>query len=223
MNYAAKHSMLAIEVRSRIVAEEERATVGIRAGVRHRQDTGMRMSDPDLFIGELGAVCALSFNTFIVSNDFAALHHKARNDSLEYAIAEVQVEAKFTSAERAEVLDCAGHFLLEKFHHDTAVMVALLSLCSDLDIHVNLDVTHGKVRHLVVYTGLIITVLTVHEDLGCCVSNSFVITIGGLLDFTLARLPMLFQNLVTRLKLYSLATVGECVGKVLKLKVRHAT
>ena len=91
-------SMLGIQVRSWPVTNEEGASISIRSPIRHRKDTLMGVSDPDLFIGELRPVGAESIDTVVVVHDFAALHHKARNDALKDPILEMNVKAKFTRA-----------------------------------------------------------------------------------------------------------------------------
>ena len=65
----------------------------------------MRVSNPDLFIGEFRPVGAQSIDTVVVVHDFAALHHEARNDALKDPILEMNVEAKFTRAQSPKVLD----------------------------------------------------------------------------------------------------------------------
>ena len=106
----------------------------------------MSVGNPDLLISELGTIRALSFDAFIVCNNLTTLHHEAWDDALEDSIAVVQVETKLASAEKSEILDCTRHLLLEKLHYDALLLIALLSFCPNLHVHIDLDVAHVEGR-----------------------------------------------------------------------------
>ena len=108
MDDSAIDSMLAIQVRRRPVAYEERAAISIRSTIRHRKKALVGVSHPDLLIGKLGPVGAQSFDSIVVVHDLATLHHEAWNDTLEDSVSEVNVEAEFTSAQGSEIFSCLG-------------------------------------------------------------------------------------------------------------------
>ena len=192
MDDPAIDGMLAIQVRRRPVANEERAAVSIRSTIRHRKKALVGVSHPDLFIGEFGSVGAQSIDTIIVVHDLAALHHKAWNDTLEDSVPEVNIEAKLTSAQRSKILSCPGQMILEKFHHDSAFSVTLLAFCSNMNVHVDLNVIDVKVRHSCVDRRLIAAILTVHENFGRIGASSFVLRVLCCLLYRASKcLPML--------------------------------
>ena len=192
MDDPAIDSMLAIKVRRRPVANEERAAISIRSTIRHRKKALMGMSHPDLLIGEFGSIGAQSIDAIIVVHDLAALHHKAWNDTLEDSVPEVNIEAKLTSAQRSKILSCSGQMILEKFHHDSAFSVTLLAFCSNMNVHVDLNVIDVKVRHSCVDRRLIAAILTVHENFGRIGASSFVLRVLCCLLYRASKcLPML--------------------------------
>ena len=183
----------------------------------------MRMSDPDLLVSELRSVSALRLDAIIVSNDLAALHHETRDDALEYSITEMQIESKLTCAESTEVFDSSGHLLLKEFHYNAALLIALLSFISYLDVHKNLNVSHVKLRHPTVDLRFSLAILAIHEYLGCCIPYCFIFATNCFIYLFLAQLPMLSNSLIVLLKLKSLSTVCESFGEVIKLKVGKAS
>ena len=52
MNDSAEDSVLAIEVRSGIIADKELGAVGVRTSIGHRKDTLVRVRIPDLLVLE---------------------------------------------------------------------------------------------------------------------------------------------------------------------------
>ena len=98
MDDPAIDGMLAIQVRCRPVANEERAAISIRSTICHRKKTLMGMSHPDLLVCELGSVCAQSINAIVIVHDLPTLHHEAWNDALEDSIPEVNVETQLARA-----------------------------------------------------------------------------------------------------------------------------
>ena len=72
--------------------------------------------------------------------------------------------------------------ILEQLHDDALFHTACLSLCSDLHIHVDLNVIHVESRHLTIHLRFIITVLTVLEDLNGGISLLLIIRVDGFLD-----------------------------------------
>jgi hypothetical protein len=87
------HSVLSIEVWSRCIADKEGGAIRVWASIRHREQTSMRMVDPDAFVGELGSIDAQCSWLIVRLNDLASLHHESRNNSLEDSCLEEHVEA----------------------------------------------------------------------------------------------------------------------------------
>ena len=150
--------MFAIKVRSRTEADEKLGAIRIRSSIRHRQETFVRMWDPYRLICKLGTVNALRLRAIIPDNDLAALHHETRYDSIEDASSVVQVIASLPRAQSSKVLDRPWHLLLKEFHNDTSFRKSILALCSNLDVHENLRVTHAEARHSISLTLLSVTV-----------------------------------------------------------------
>jgi len=172
------------------------------------------MGYPDLLIRKLGTVSALSFNTIVVCDNLTALHHEAWDDALENPVSEVEVQAKLTGAECAEVLHRARHLLLEELHDDSALLVALLTFSPNLDVHVDLNMAHVKSRHLAIDIRLSFTILTVHEDLCCSVPDCFILATNSFIHLLFAELPVLADRFVILLQLHSLATVCESLSEI---------
>ena len=123
------------------------------------------MRHPNLLVSELGSIRALSILAIIILDNLATLHHEARNDSLENSIPVVDIQTVLARAERSEVFNSPGQLVLEKFHDYTLLLIALLSLSSDLYVHVDLNVVHRKVGNPAVDLRFIFSVLTIHENL----------------------------------------------------------
>ena len=134
------------------------------------------MWDPNLLIGKLGAVDALRLRSIVVHYNLTTLHHEARDDPLENTRAIVQVPAELTRAKGAEILHSPRQLVLEELHHDAAILVALLSLCSNLDVHEDLDVLDIEVGHSIVDGGVLITVQTITEEF--CGSLALLLTLA---------------------------------------------
>ena len=78
----AKHSVLAVEVRSRAESDEELASVGARTGVGHAERTlAVVLEGRHELVLELGAVDGRATGTS--SSGVTALDHEARNDAVE--------------------------------------------------------------------------------------------------------------------------------------------
>ena len=132
------------------------------------------MRHPNLLIRKFGSVRTLGIFAIIVLDNLSTLHHEARNDSLKDSIFVVHVQTMLACAERSEVFDSSGQLILEKLHHDSLLLIALLSLSSDLYVHVDLNVVHRKVGNPAVDLRFIFSVLTIHENLHCILLDALV-------------------------------------------------
>lgn len=169
------------------------------------------MRDPDLLISKLGTIDALCLRAIVINDNLAALHHEARDDALEYSRSIVQIQTKLSCAKCSEVFDCARNLLLEQFHDDPSLLVALLSLCTDLDVHETLDMAHVESWHAIVDARLPITIQARHEYLRSCFSFSLILTLICSLYFCFAVFPVLSQCLVSLLQFNCLPAVGKCL------------
>ena len=93
MDDTTEDSVLAIQVRGRIVTNEEWGPIGVWTSIGHWQKASMSVWHPDLLIRKLSSIDALSLCTVVVDNDFTTLHHEAWDDSLEDTCPIVQVPA----------------------------------------------------------------------------------------------------------------------------------
>ena len=93
MDDPAIDGMLAVEMRSGSVANEERAAISVGSTVRHRKDTFMCVSDPRLLISKLGSIRTQGIDTIVIIHDLSSLHHEARDDALEDSLLEVDIES----------------------------------------------------------------------------------------------------------------------------------
>lgn len=209
MNYSAKDSVLAVQVRGRVVADKERTAIGVRARVRHRKNACVRVGHPDLLVCELGPVYALRLSAVVVNDNFSALHHETWDNALENAIAVMEIPAQLSGAQGSEVFHSPRNLFPKELHHDSTFGVPVLTLCADLDDHVDLDVTEVELGHLVVDTGLFIAVETGHEDFGGCLSLLVVLTLASRVNILLAGFPVLTKCLVVGFQLDGLSAVCE--------------
>jgi len=92
------------------------------------------------------------------------LHHEARNDPLEDSILEVYVHAMLTCTESSEVFDRSREMILEKFHDNATLLVALLTFLADMNVHEDLNMLYVKIWHARVYTGFLASILTILEN-----------------------------------------------------------
>ena len=105
----------------------------------------MRVRVPNLLVVESISVnahttCAVS------SRGVSSLHHEVVNDPVEAIALVVVLLSLFTCAERAEVLCCLGHGLVEKLEHNSTLLVALLSFLTNCDVEVGLLIFPVKLR-----------------------------------------------------------------------------
>ena len=220
MDDPAIDGMLAIQVRRRPVANEERAAISIRSTIRHRKKALVSVSHPDLFIGEFGSVGAQSIDTIIVVHDLATLHHEAWNDTLEDPVPEMNVKAKLTRAQRSEIFSCPGQMILEKFHNDSAFSVALLAFCSNMNVHVDLHMIDVKVRHSCVDRRIIAAILTVHENFCRIGTSSFVLRVLCCVLHRVSKcFPMLAYCFVFRSKLRSVLIITHGIQEVTQFHI----
>ena len=137
--------VLAIEVRCRSVADEELGAVGVRAGIRHRQDALVGVRQPNLLISKLLTVNALATGS-ISSCRITALHHEPIDDTMEAVVFVVILGPFLTGAECAEVLCRLGHLPVKDFKDYTARLEPFLSLLTDRDIKEGLDILWAELR-----------------------------------------------------------------------------
>lgn len=218
---STEDGVLTVEMWRGPIANEEGAAISVGTSIGHRKDTLMRVRHPHLLVGELSAVDALRLRTIVVHDNLAALHHEAGDDALEDASAVVQVPAKLACAEGAEVFNCTRQLILEKLHHDAALVIALLSLCSNLDVHKDLDVTEIEIWHFVVNGRVFVTVQTIVEKFLGGLALLFTLTQVCLVHFLLQVGPVLSDTFVGRLELIGLSAVSERLRKVSQMHVGH--
>mmetsp|Transcript_78808 Transcript_78808/g.234871 ORF Transcript_78808/g.234871 Transcript_78808/m.234871 type:complete len:283 (+) Transcript_78808:289-1137(+) len=119
-----EHHVLAVQVRSGPSADEELRAVGVRPRVRHGQDTGPSVSQPEVLVPEGAAIDGLTTSA-VSPREVAPLAHEAGDDSVELGALVVQrlpraPPAALARAEAPEVLDRARHDVREELEDDPA-------------------------------------------------------------------------------------------------------
>ena len=109
--------MLAVQPGRGGGAEEELRSVGVRAGVGHRQNAGLGVPEDEVLVLELGAVDGFSPRAVVVG-EVAALAHEVADDPVERA-ARV-AKALLAGAELHEVRHGLGHDVRSQLHLDAS-------------------------------------------------------------------------------------------------------
>lgn len=102
----AEDDMLVIQPGGLHGANEELGAVGVGASVRHRQDAGAGVLQPEVLIGELVAIDGLAASAIVVG-EIAALAHEVWNDSMETGA--LVTKALLAGAQSTEILRCLRH------------------------------------------------------------------------------------------------------------------
>ena len=179
----------------------------------------MSVGHPDLLVCKFGSVCTQCLDTIVVSNDLSTLHHEAWNNALKDAVFEVDIEAKLTGAESAEVFNCPRQVILEKFHHYSTLCMPLLPFCSNVNIHENLNVLDVKIWHSCVNGWLSLTILTRLKYFSSIGSHSFILALCSLLNLAFESLPMTPNRLILRHQLNGVLVIGKSIHEVTQLQV----
>ena len=121
------------------IADEELRAVGVGASVRHRQDTGMCVREPDLLIVELLSINADTAGT-VACSSVTTLHHEVGDDAMEFVVLVVKGCAAVAYTKLAEVLSSLRHIFTEDLKHDTALLETFLALRANSDIEERLHI-----------------------------------------------------------------------------------
>lgn len=97
------------------------------------------MTDPNTFVFKFCTVNTLVACPIRIYN-FASLHHKIRNNSLNLSPFVKQVVAKLTCAQSSKVLACFWQILVEKLNNYSLFLVTFFAWFPNLDIHPRLYV-----------------------------------------------------------------------------------
>lgn len=88
--------------------DEELGSVGVRAGVGHRHDSGPGVLQGEVLVGEFVAVDGLATGAVVVG-EVAPLAHEVGDDAVEGGA--LVAEALFACAQGTEVLSGLGHHI----------------------------------------------------------------------------------------------------------------
>ena len=131
--------VLAVEMWSVLVADEELRTVRVWTGIGHRKNTFMSVREPNLLVLEL-----LSINTLatcaVSSSRITSLHHEVRDDSVEAVALVVELFSLFSCAECSKILCSLWHVLIENLKYNSTGLIAIFAFFSDRDIKVRLHI-----------------------------------------------------------------------------------
>lgn len=97
--------------------DEELGSVGVRAGVGHRHDSGASVSQDEVLILELVAVDGLSTGAIVVL-EVTALAHEVRNHTVEGGA--LVAEALLAGAEGTEVFASLWSYICAQLNNDTS-------------------------------------------------------------------------------------------------------
>jgi hypothetical protein len=181
------------------------------------------MRNPNLFICKLGSINALSLRTVVINHNFTTLHHKTRNNPLEHPRAIMQVTTKFTCAESSEVFNGARYLILEKFHHNSSLGVTFQTFFSNLDVHINLDVSNIEGRHPIIDPRFLITIQSRLENLGGSLTFFLILALLGLHDLLFAVFIVLSKCFILRFELNSLSTICKRLCEISNFQISQAS
>ena len=141
LNNLAEDDVLAVQPRAGDRADEELGTVGVRASVSHRQDTGTSVLVDEVLISELSTIDGLTTDARAVS-EITSLEHELGDNSVENRVLEVQrlstlSHSLLSSAKSSEVLGSLGDAIGVQFHDDSSS-----GLITDGHVEENLGVRH---------------------------------------------------------------------------------
>lgn len=132
MDDPTEDSMFAIQWLARRIAHKELWAISVGSGVCHAHQARKRVLDPNTFVLKLTPVDRLVTCAIFV-DDIAALHHEARNYSLDLSWFVCQVLASLSGAKSAEVLNSFRTVFIEKFNHYFGLEETRLALGPTLD------------------------------------------------------------------------------------------
>jgi len=130
----AEDNVLAIEPRGRNSGDEELRTVGVRAGIGHRQETGLSVLELEILVFELVAVNAFTASSVLVG-EVTALQHEVWDNSVEWRV--LVAESLLAGSQSSEVLSGLGGHILEKLEGDSSKRLLVGG-----DIEINSRVGH---------------------------------------------------------------------------------
>jgi len=118
-----------IEPRSDDSGNEELRTIGVLAGICHREETGFGVLELEVLIGEFFTVDGLATSP-VMASEVTTLTHELGDDSVELGAG--VAESMHASAEFTEILGGLGDDVVIKFEDD-----ATLRGTTDRDIEIN--------------------------------------------------------------------------------------
>jgi len=141
--HGTENAMLAVQPGGLHGTEEKLRSIGIRASVRHGEDTRSSVLEREVFVGELGAVDGLTTGS-VSRGKITALAHKIGDHTVERGALEMQrlpglSHTLLSGAQAAEVFCRLRDHIRTQLHDNAAGIVAA-------DGHVE---EHFRVGHLV--------------------------------------------------------------------------
>lgn len=132
----SKDYVFPVQPRSFNRADEELGTVGVRASIGHRENSGLGVLDAEVLISKFLAIDGFATGS-ISTSEVTALDHKVRNDTMEFAT--LEAEALLSGAEGTEVLGRLRNNIGEKGELD-----ATSGLTANGDVEENLGISHSR-------------------------------------------------------------------------------
>ena len=116
-DHFAENNMLSIEPRALDKSDEELRTVGVGTSICHREEVGLVMFKPEIFVFKLVAIDGFTSSTVLVG-EVASLSHKVSDNSMERR--SLISESFFSSTESLEVGGGLGDDWVEKFEDNSS-------------------------------------------------------------------------------------------------------
>lgn len=124
---------------SRPEEDEELRSISVRSCVRHRQNTRMRVRDPNLFISELISIYALTPSSILISS-VTSLSHEPFDHSMEHVLFVVIKRPFVTHTNRSEILCGFRYQFGEDLEHHPSILFILIIIITNLYVKEGLNV-----------------------------------------------------------------------------------
>ena len=131
-------AVFAVEPGALHEGDEELGSVGVGAGVGHREEVGLGVLDFEVLVGKLLSVDGLAAGS-VVFGEVTALGHEVSDDSVETA--SFVAETMFSGAEGSEVFGSLGGDVVVEFEDDSACGLAV-----DGDVEENFGSGHIQIN-----------------------------------------------------------------------------